>query len=260
MPSVKRLFLELKFEIIKISVIRAFLNAAIFFLVLNIVFLLLGVSVLYALLLAAVYFGINAYLKYASITLKSIEDANPEVKEMLRTAKDTMGDDNIMIRALQQEVLQKAKSIASGNLLDYGKLTVRLVVLAVLVLGSVFTATLNLHLNDVEIPYDKLNFRGRLSSYGLDSPVDLEGGSLEEDDSIYGESRVAKLGNEILNLNFNPSISEMDLDKLKDEEGLAMGRMSYPVEVEAEGAEASLAKKPQESELVNAFYMKKIAR
>lgn len=258
--SVSKLFRELKVEALKVSIFKSFLNAAIFFLLLDIVFIIFRVQIIYAFVLSLIFLAINTYLAYASITLKAVEDANPEVREMLRTAKDTMDQDNVMIRALQKEVLGKARKIYTGNLLDYRHLSFKVISIGFLVVASIFTSSIVFDMDDIRIPYDKLRFRGGLTSYGIDNPVELEGGRLQEDDSIYGDASVAKLGNEVLDLNLNPSSSELDLDQLKEAEGVALGRMSYPVDVEAQGAEASLAKKPQESELVNAFYMKKNAR
>ncbi|MBU1974811.1 MAG: hypothetical protein KKG59_00230 [Nanoarchaeota archaeon] len=260
MRKIEKLFLELKLEVLKIAIFRAFLNSIIFFLILNLVFSFLDVAYYYGLVLGITFFIINAYLFYIQTTLKQIEDANPEVREMLRTAKDTLSDDNIMIRALHSEIVEKAKKIYSGNMLNYKNLMNRLIVMGVLVIATIFAATLRVNVNEIELPFDGIGIRGRFTSYGLDAPVDLEG-DLLDDDNIYGEARIAKLGNDVIDLNLNPSMSELDLNKLKDEQGVTLGRMSYPVDVGTpKGSELSLSKKPVDSELVNAFYMKKIAR
>jgi hypothetical protein len=256
---ISRLFLELKLEIIKVAVFRAFLNTVIVFLALALLANFFSVKIIYALVLALIFFAINTYLNYASVTLKSIEEQNPEVREMLRTAKDNMQGDNIMVKALHQELLQKAKHISSGNLFSYRNLVVKFVIIAALAFGMIFTATMNVNFKSINPSFDALRFKNTKTT---DSPpVDLTDVTLEDASDLYGEERVAKLGNEILNLNINPSLSEIDLNKVSEEEGTSLSRVSYPVDVgQAQGAGAGGARKTEDSELVNAFYLKKIKK
>jgi len=258
MGNMQRLFRELKFEVIKIAVFRAFLNSLIFMLIIAIIFSFLSVSIVYAVVLALIFFFMNVYLYYASVSLKKIEDANPEVREMLRTAKDTLEEDGIMIRALHQDLLKKAKKIYSGNLISYKHFMMKLGIIGVLLVATIFIATLHFDVHDIDIPLDKLRFDRRFTQLS-DVTVDLNDVSLEDSDDIYGDARIAKLGNELLQLEMNPSMSELDLNNIKDAEGIGLSRQTYPVDVgEAQGAEAGGATKPEESELVNAFYLKKI--
>ncbi|MFH1916576.1 MAG: hypothetical protein ABIJ21_04885 [Nanoarchaeota archaeon] len=257
MAGVKRLFWELKAEVMKISFFRAFLNTVIFFLIINIILTFFRIRLLYGGILAAVFLIVNTYINYASVTLKKIEDANPEVREMLRTAKDTLKQDNIMIRALHEEILGKAKQIYSGNLMSYKAFFGKLVIIACLIIATLFTSTI--HIDRINIPFDKLTFGAGVTTG--DIPVVLDDISLEESDDIYGEARVAKLGNELIELQINPSMSELDMNNLKDEEGIALSRNSFPVDIGSPGgAQVSGTKKPEESELVNAFYLKKIKK
>ncbi|MFH1072147.1 MAG: hypothetical protein V1743_01835 [Nanoarchaeota archaeon] len=258
MANIKQLFWELKLEVLKIALFKSFLNAIIFFLALNIIFSLFEAKFYYALILAFLFFAVNTYLSYSAVTLKRIEDKNPEVREMLRTAKDNMGQDNIMIRALHAELLSKAKRIYTGNIMEYKSFILKVFIIGVLTIGTIFLATLNIHIGEIGNPLDRFSFnRG---SYGLDVPVDLSDSSLISSDDIYGDARIAKLGNEVINLNLNPSMSEMDLNKLKDEEDISLSKNTYPVEVKAQGAALVGEKKPEESELVNAYYMRKIKK
>lgn len=255
MAGIEKLFFELRMEAFKLSLLRAFLNSLIFFLILMNLFSLFNLPFLYAFILGALFLTINTYINYAGMTLKKIEDANPEVREMLRTAKDTMKDDNIMVKALHQEIFQKAKKIYSGNMIRYKTLLLKTIIIGALIIGSIFTSTLTP--GGINIPFSKLTLRGASTS-DL-PPVNLDDVQLETSDDIYGEPSVAKLGNELILLNVNPSMSELDMNKLKEEEGVALNRNTYPVDIGTpQGASIGSAKRPEESELVNAFYLKKI--
>jgi hypothetical protein len=253
--GIERLFFELRMESLKISLLRAFLNALIFFLLLMMAFSILNLPMLYAFILGVLFLIINTYINYAGMTLKKIEDANPEVREMLRTAKDTQKDDNIMVKALHQEIYQKAKRIYSGNMVSYNTLIIKTVIIGGLIIGSIFTSTVTW--NGINIPFSKLTLRSGSTS-DL-PPVTLDDVQLENSDEIYGDVSIAKLGNELIQLDVNPSMSELDMNKLKEEEGITLNRNTYPVDIGTpKGAGASGAKRPEESELVNAFYLKKI--
>jgi hypothetical protein len=256
---INKLFFEIKAEILKIAIFKAILNTAVVFLALATAFSLLNVAILYAFILSAIFLIINTYLYYASVSLKSIEDANPEVREMLRTAKDNMKSDNVMIRALHQELLQKARHISSGNMVSTQHLMVKLAVIAVLAFGMIFTATLNLKISDFSGALQGMQFKR--TGISDNAPVNLEDTTLEDDESIYGKESIAALGNDIIQLNINPSLSELDLNKMTQEEGTQLSRTTFPVDVgKAQGAEAGTQRITEDSELVNAFYLKKLRK
>ncbi|MFH1400905.1 MAG: hypothetical protein ABIH41_05265 [Nanoarchaeota archaeon] len=256
MARITRLFWELKMEIMKVSFLRAFLNAIVIFLIADIILTLFDISYWYAAAIGAAFLLINMYAYYQSTNLRTIEDKNPDVREMLRTVKDNLSFDNFMIRALHQDVLRKARSISTGNILNYKHVLMRVVAIVILCGGMVMLASVKLHVPTIHSEFRPFDFSG--FSFGTEEPVDLTDTQLLETDDIYGDVSVAKLGNKELNLNMNPSSDQMDLLRKKDIENLAFSRNTYPVEATAVGAETSAEKRPEESDLVNAFYMKKL--
>jgi hypothetical protein len=142
-------------------------------------------------------------------------------------------------------------------MISYRNFLFKIIAIGVLIIATVFTSTATFR--GVDIPFEKLTFRSGAST--SHQPVTLDDVELETSDDIYGNVSIAKLGNEIIELKIEPSISELDMNRLKDEEGIALSRNTYPVDVGTpKGAGVGGQKKPEESELVNAFYLKKIRK
>jgi hypothetical protein len=52
-----------------------------------------------------------------------------------------------------------------------------------------------------------------------------------ETDVIYGDAQIAKLGNELVNIKVNPTISDIDFDNVKDAEEKELREGSVPSEI-----------------------------
>ena len=100
MKPIKALFNEVKIEMLKVALINSFLDSIMIFFICYFVVSFFNIKFLYSLLIPGIitfiFFVISFLLKIKKLRLKNMEDANPQVKEMLRTAHDNMNEDNIM--------------------------------------------------------------------------------------------------------------------------------------------------------------------
>ncbi|MBW3018910.1 hypothetical protein KY329_01865, partial [Candidatus Woesearchaeota archaeon] len=83
---------------------------------------LISIQWWWALIPALVYFPIHANACIKDATYRNIESKFPELKEALRTAADNWKEDNEIVNALSDEVLEKMKDIKTGKFLEMGKL------------------------------------------------------------------------------------------------------------------------------------------
>lgn len=88
MKTIARLFREVKLEIVKIAFLNSFLNTCIVFFALYLGMILVDINYTWALLLSLLFFLGDFYYYTKKLNFKSVEDANPVVREMLRTAHD----------------------------------------------------------------------------------------------------------------------------------------------------------------------------
>ncbi len=245
MTPIRRLFFDLRYEIVKIVGFSAFLDAAILYLVLAIVLALLSRPWWLALGGAAVFFAVIVSLRARRLTLAVIERKNPAVHEMLRTARDNINAQTIMAQALFADVVRRANAILVGNLVSYRALLGKVVLIAGLSVLMVTLSAVNIKISGFRNPFEGLGGSPLVQEVPL-LPVQLA-------DAIYGDARVAPLGDERLDLMLSAGLSELDPTKLMEERELALNPNAYPGEVKAVGAEASSEEVPKDAELAATY-------
>jgi hypothetical protein len=227
------MFTEVKYELTKILLLNVFFETAIVFLAIHLIFSVFSMSIWYSVIVAIIFFGARFWRGARQFNLKRIEDKNPELREMLRTASDNQGEDNLMAHALFHDVLKKMRKVSSGTFLDMNKLVKRIGVIFVLSVVLVSIAFFNLNVAKFEDPLKvPVNALGDLFR-------NFRGGELHQeeidlgDDSLYGEARMADLSAQELQLRINPSLNEIDFSNLEDPDRLGDSIEDYPGEAEA---------------------------
>ncbi|MBN1793134.1 hypothetical protein JW826_05615 [Candidatus Woesearchaeota archaeon] len=233
MDKVRGLFNEVKMELIKITLIYSFLDAIMLFFLLYFIISLFDIRFVYALagpsLISFIFFTANFVKRLRKSRLKDMEDANPELKEILRTAHDSQEEENIMVQALFRELKAKLKRASSGNMIDSKKIMTRVLSAIAIVFLIVFLSSITINLKKIEIPFDKLRFLSESVVGKTEGNVtDLV---FNQTDVIYGDASIAKLGNEIVNIQINPTMSEIDLSKTSEAEQRALTNGGIPQEI-----------------------------
>jgi len=234
-PFIKALFNEVKLEMLKIALISTFLDAVMVFFVAYFAVSFFNIKFIYILLIpgviALIFFFASMIIRIRKLRLKAMEDANPQIKEMLRTAHDNMNEENnIMALALFAELKAKMKTVSSGNLLESKKVVTRIISTVIIVFLIITVSAFNVNLKKIDIPFEKLRFMvpGAQDSRASGNITDLV---FNETDVIYGDASIAKLGNEELNLNMNPAMSDIDFNQVSEAEQQSLREGSLPQEI-----------------------------
>ncbi len=234
MAKIKDLFDEVKFEMLKVVLINIFLDSVMVFFIAYFITSFFNIRFLYILLIPAIitliFFFTVFMIRIKKLRLKAMEDANPQVKEMLRTAHDNMGEENLMTAALFSELKKKMRTVSTGNLLESKKIITKIISAVLIVFLIIFVSSLNINLEKIDIPFEKLRFMipGGKEEYSEANITDLV---FNETEVVYGEASIAKLGNEEIDLNMNPSMSEIDFNKIGEAEREALREGSLPQEI-----------------------------
>ena len=219
MPSLKELFREVELEMLKVVLINAFLDSLMVFFIIYFVVSFFNIKFIYTLLIPGVttliFFVSSMIIRIKKLRLKTMEDANPQVKEMLRTAHDNMNENNIMMIALFEELKGKMKTVSSGNLLESKVIVTRIISAVVIVFLTISVSAFNVNLKKIDIPFDKLRFMIS-NSKDANAEGNITDLVFNETDVLYGDASIAKLGNEQINLNVNPTMSDIDFNKVGD--------------------------------------------
>ncbi len=245
MEPIKRLFKELGGEVYKLIILESLLNTGIFFFVLLLLFNFLQWGVIFPFVFSVGFLFWNISHKAKTFQLKAVEEQNPHVKEILRTARDNMNTENMLTLALFNELIEKMKTVSVGYLIDEKKVVTKLFAVGILAFFSIYIMTAGLW----NIGFDVDNFLRKPTK--PIPPIQLN-----ESNDIYGEIRIAKLGNDVLTIQINPTLSEIDFGKVSDAEKRDLDLNAFPVEVEAASDKASSEDKPKEFKLAKEYNLR----
>ncbi len=254
MSEVKRLFKELYIEVFKISILHASADSIIFFMVALNVTTLVDVTYIFALVLAFVFLIGDVAFRMKKTTLREIEGKNPQIKDILRTARDNEDGSNFMILAMFEELIQKMKSVSAGSILNQKNLMVKILVVCALSFSVVMVSANNIHIPksvfDPDTYYQWFSNPGKehLDFYTIEFN--------ETPDLLYGDAEMAALGNKTLEIRINPSINEMSFAQVKDPEEKEFERGTFPSEIAAVSDATSEEKLPKESKIAIAYNLK----
>ena len=258
MKTIRSLFREIKVEIWKVAFLYSFLNAATAFLILQLILSFFRIGYLYSLAVAGLTFVASMIHYTDKLGFKQMEEGNPQIKEMLRTANDNIDQGhNILVQGLFLDLAEKMKTVSSGPLMQTSHLFLRIVIISCLTFLIVFMSSFGIMLDITNIPFGQTLFgseqQGRFSPHLKPNQTIIETLAFNDSDLILGDDSVAKLSNEQINLELTPEMKELDFNKEKDLEDKEFQRNSFPIEVSAQSAETLDNDIPKESELAKAY-------
>lgn len=229
------MFSEVKGEIIKINLIYSFLDTLMVFSLLYFIVSFFDIKLLFALLipglLSVIFFSINFGARLKKSKLKDMEDANPQLREILRTAHDNQDQNNFMVTALFDELKGKMRTASSGKLMDPKRIITRVISAIAIVFFIVFLSSVTINLKKIEIPYDKLNFLRDKGDDRVNQEGEITDLVFNQTNTIYGDASIAKLGNDVVKINVNPTMSDIDLTKTGDAEDEELRSGAIPDEI-----------------------------
>ncbi|MBW2963889.1 hypothetical protein KY363_00375 [Candidatus Woesearchaeota archaeon] len=254
MVNVKSLFAELYYEVFKISFLHAFTDSVIFFMLALNITTLVDVKFYFAVVAAALFLIGDVLFRMKHTTLKQIEDKNPQIRDILRTAKDNLEGNDFMVLAMFEDLIQKMRSVSAGSILNQQKLFFKMVVVCALSFSVIMVSANNIHIpKSVFDPDTYYQWFANPGNRHLDFyTVEFN----ESDDLIYGDPELTKLGNDTLEIRINPSINEISFQNVKDPEEKEFERGTFPTEISAVSDASSEEKLPKESKIAIAYNLK----
>lgn len=212
MQPIRSMFNEVQYELVKIILLNVFLSTVIVFLIADLVSLVFSMPIWYVLVVAGVYFIVSLVGELRKITVHNVEAKNPELREILRTAKDNMNEDTIMAHALFYDVLERMKRVSSGTFLDFQKLMVKIAAVFVLAIVLVSLAFFNVNVARFDNPFERpMSAVGSFFGKIMGNP---DGGTGTGEGDIFGDPSLARLGDDQLVATVNPSLDSPDFNNL----------------------------------------------
>ncbi len=214
--AIRDLFGEIRYEVAKISLLNSVIDSTLFFLVMNLLFSLFSIKIIYALVLTLPFFLYRYYAYSKKIDLNKVEQRNPRLKEMLRTARDNEDRENLMVRGLFSDVKEKVRDVSSGSFFDMRFVLYKIGVIFVISFLLVGLAFFNVNVNKFENPFAEEigaleDWAGGFKKNDSKKPeVDVG------DDSLYGDVKLAELEDKKLGVDIKSSLNEVNFNEVED--------------------------------------------
>ena len=218
MKPINKLFKEINFTFVNLTLFNSFLNALIVFLASYLIISALRLNSTYALIPSIVYFIIAVYTGIRIRHVREIEKKFPELDEELRTAADNINMENPVVHELQQEVLDKIKRVDVGSFFNTKKTSHKILLAIILCFGILFIGTFNMTF-DFKIMVENIpNYvyvGGGDKGEGSKEQGDVRTAGTGTADEIFGEEEYAQLGEDIVDIEIKPSGYEIDLSNVE---------------------------------------------
>lgn len=151
--KVEKLLRRLKIEFIKINLLQACLDAIMIFLIGNLTLYTLDLEVtgpysnLNVLIGAtSLLFLVDLVYRVRKYNVELYEEKNPELNEILRTARDNVDKKNIASQALFDELVETARDVTSESIIPSQEIIRKVLVIGVLCFLTIFSGLLNIHI------------------------------------------------------------------------------------------------------------------
>ncbi|MFB6175246.1 MAG: hypothetical protein ABEJ87_04685 [Candidatus Nanohalobium sp.] len=150
---VEKLLKRLKREFIKVNVIQASLDAIGFFLALNLLTFLFSIEIVSSIGNPSVLLGLSTLFfigdliyRVRNYRLEIYEEKNPELREVLRTARDNLGKSDIASQALFDDLMDRARSVTSDSIIPS-----KVIIQKILLVGALSFLTALSGIADIQV-------------------------------------------------------------------------------------------------------------
>jgi len=252
MSRIKELFRALRWEVFKIVILDCLLDSVIAFILLYIIVSFFNLPLVIAPVVALVFFIGYIVFKMSRLKLKDVEEKNPSIKEILRTANDNIEETNFVALALFEDLIHRVKNISSGSMVKHWRVLIKIVSIFAICFVMVLMASKNVNIDKIDLSPLKIGKYARATK----AAQEIFGIEFNESTDIYGNSHIAKLGTEEVTLKINPSLNEVDLSKVKDVEEKEFEEGMFPFDITAVSDSPSEEKAPEEADLAIAYNVK----
>lgn len=247
---------EAKKSVLQLALFQSAFDTLVMFLLMLLACLLLSLPKWYAFVPTMIYAIIHTAGNLKDVSFSAIEDKYPQLKEQLITVADNWSEQNEIVEALNQEVLQKMKEIRTSSFLNFGKLSREIIVMALVSILIIGLAGFNVKLIDLRDTLKQMrNFN---PEYTVNEEL-LEYEESQNLDEILGEKNIEELGKQQIDLQINPLMSDVDIGKVNAPEDLSF-REVPPTEIRGSSDSSYEEEIPKEYQRMVKKYFKEITR
>src|SRR3989338_662310 len=197
----------------QLTVFGAIMDSLVVFSISFLVLTLLAFPWYTSFLTLIIYGGIHTYRSITGLKFSVVESKVPSLKERLTTVADNLDKENEIMLSLNEEVLSLMRDIKTSYFLSFGRLTRELAVMAVLSFLIIGTSAYNVRIYDYTKAVDAITTTVQSFKEYQINPAQLIMKQQNESADIFGNKTMEALGTKELNLQINPTMSDVDITK-----------------------------------------------
>ncbi len=223
---------EVRSAVSQITLFNAILDTLVVFLICVLALILITLPWWYALIPSLIYGSIHTCRRLKKHkNMAYVEEKVPELSEQLTTVADNTDKENAIVISLQQDVLRGMRAIKTSYFLSFGRLARELITLAVV---SILIITVSAHGIKFLDFRETLRDLGKLGEGAGEYGLTGEGLEFIENmsEDIYGNKTIAELGNDEIQLQLSPIMSDIDISKVQPPETKEF-KSTLPEEIKA---------------------------
>lgn len=224
---------ELKKTLRKILLFDIFIETLLIFLCLYIIRIIINLPKYIAYVPALIYFVVMLYRRRKLTSVRNVEQKYPILNEALRTAGDTIQEDNYLVNELRIQVKDKVKNVSASTFLDIKgdilKVLISIVLVFVLVGLSVCrntneTCNAVLSKTDVKKAIDNIEIgdiysqfnKETISAFNLNGSPVKDNFNVDTKQQLLGDDTIATLGDDKLKIQIRLSNDQIDIHDVND--------------------------------------------
>ncbi|MBD3164360.1 hypothetical protein GF323_04115 [Candidatus Woesearchaeota archaeon] len=220
MKKAKKALKEIEVSMRRIDMFVIIIKTLVLLMVSYLFLFILGIRQYYAFIPAFVYFISSLFIEARTDRLRRVEAKYQELDERLRTAKDYRDRDNSILKALEEEIIEKLRTVSMDSFFSMARTIILLLLLVVAVTSSLYISSEDIKLIDFNDVIDAAVKRFTQDDAEEQEEVNF-GGS---------EESIMEVGNERIEVEINPVGMDFDFDELT-EEGEYEFSTSFPKDV-----------------------------
>lgn len=211
---VEELFELLKREFLKVNLLQACLDSMLFFLAGNLLLFLFSLDLVSSIdnktvlvAASATFFLGNFIYRSRKYNIEIYEEKNPELQEILRTARDNLESHNIVSQALFDELMDRSRKVTSESIIPSTRIIQKIFLVGVLSFLTVLSGLTDFQIaqNDKEILEDLGPLEDVIDGEDTNEDLDVRNGT-----EILGEKEEIKISSQLVNYNITGSGSDSD--------------------------------------------------
>ncbi|MBR9699433.1 hypothetical protein GOV09_03190 [Candidatus Woesearchaeota archaeon] len=220
MERIKDILKEIDSLLRKVNIFEVLIKTLVLLTVSYLFFFMVGVNTNYAFLPPIIYFFSSVFVQGRIDYVKRVEGKYGGLKDKLITARDYQNEDNVVLEALEESIVNDMKKVELSNFFSYHRAVILIFLLIVTVSASLYIASQNVKIIDINDVLD-----AAVKRFTVDESNETEQGQYTTT-----EESIMQVGDEKIEVEINPVGMDIDFSDV-EEIGDYTFQSSFPREV-----------------------------